>query len=107
MAVGTVVLGALKAVGSWVLSNPNIAFGAVDKVAQIQADKQALDNEERFEAIDEKLNQLGAATLELDQKIDTEIETLRKQLRTLKILVLTMGITLFVGVIVALVLAIL
>ena len=107
MGAGTVVLGALKAVGSWVLSNPDVALGAVDKVTKIQANKKADNVEEHLQIVDEKLNQLGAATLELEQKIDTEIEVLRKQIRLMKIVGLIMGVVLCIAVITAILLAVL
>ncbi len=113
MGAGAVVLGALKAVGSWVLNNPYIAMDAVDKVAKIKSDKKAETNEEHLLIIDEKLNQLGAAALELDQKIDievsqvhTELETMRKQMRTMKIIMSVMGAVLGVAVVAAILLAI-
>ena len=99
MGASAIVLGALKVVGSWVLSNPNIALDAVDKVAKIQADKKMVNNEDHFKIVDEKLNQLGAAALELDQKIDSEMALIRKQLHTMKILLSVMGAVLIVAVI--------
>ena len=100
------VLGALKIVGSWVLNNPHIAMDAVDKVAKIKADMKSKTVEECLQTVDEKLNQLGAAALELDQKIDlevekvdTELKALRKQLRTIKIIMAVMGSVLGVAVI--------
>ena len=114
MGAGAVVLGALKAAGSWVLNNPYIAMDAVDKVAKIQLDKKTASKEEHLQIVDEKLNQLGAAALELDQKIDvevgqvhTELETIRKQIRTMKIIMSVMGTVLCVAVVAAILLAIL
>lgn len=100
MAAGTVFLGALKAVGAWVLSNPHIALNAVDKVAKIQSDKKTANTEEQFQIVDEKLNQVGAAALELEERITTgflqtnsELEALRKETRTLKKALYIMGAT--------------
>ena len=101
LQAGSIIIGALKAVGGWVLSNPNIALEAVDKVVKSKEDKERLQNAE------EKINQLGAAALELDQKIDTELESLRKQIRTMKITMIAAGAVLAVAVIAALLLAIL
>ena len=106
MKVGKFVLNALKVVGKWGLENHDVALDAVDKVAKIQAGKKVASNEEHLQIVDEKLNQLGAATLELDQKIDfeaaqvrTELKTMRKQMRTMKIIRLVMGAALGVAVI--------
>ena len=98
------ILGALKAVGNWVMKNPNIAFDAVDRVVKIQDGKKIISTEEHLQSVEEKVNQLGAAALELDQKIDNETASLRnelsiayKQLRTIKIIlsavVAVLGIT--------------
>ena len=106
MGAGAIVLGALKVVGSWVLSNPNIALDAVDRVAKIQADKKNINNEEHLKIVDEKLNQLGAAALELDQKIDAENALINKQLRTMKIMLCVMGAALIAMVIAVILLAI-
>lgn len=105
MGAGAVVLGALKTVGSWVLSNPNIALDAVDKVAKIQADKKSLNNEEFAQVVDEKLNQLGAAALELEQKIDEEVSQVYKQMRTMKIILSIMGVVLGMAIITIVILA--
>lgn len=105
MGAGAVVLGALKTVGSWVLSNPNIALDAVDKVAKIQADKKSLNNEEFVQVVDEKLNQLGAAALELEQKIDTEVDQIYKEMRTMKIILSIMGAVLGIAIITIVILA--
>ena len=93
-----VILGALKAVGAWVLSNPQIALDAVDKVSKIHADKKASSQEETLRIVDEKLHQVGAATLELEDKIDTEVvgiqnelNALRKEIRTLKTILYIVG----------------
>ncbi len=113
MGAGTLVLTALKAVGSWVLNNPSIALDAVDKVAKIQADKKAINIEEHLQVVDEKVNQLGAAALELDQKIDNETTFLRnelhavcKQMRTMKIVLSVVGAVLGAAIISIILLAI-
>ena len=107
MGAGAVVLGALKIVGQWALKNPNLALGAVDAIAKIQAEKKSMSNEEHLQIVDEKLNQVGAATLELDQKIDTEIALVYKQLRTLKIMTSIIGALLGIAVVAIILLAIL
>lgn len=114
IGASSIVLGALKKVGSWVLSNPNIALNAVDKVVKIQTDKKSINIEERIQVVEEKVNQVGAATLELDLKIDNEITSLhneliiaRKQIRTLKIMMLCIGTLLCAGVIASVLIAVL
>lgn len=114
MSAGAIVLGALKAVGNWVLSNPNIALDAVDRVAKIQGDKKIVSTEEHLQSVEEKVNQLGAAALELDQKIDNETSLLRnelsvvyKQLRTMKIVLSAVVVVLGIAVVSLILLAIL
>jgi hypothetical protein len=92
MGAGAIVLNALKAVGKWVAQNPTIVMDAADKVMKLKPE--------------DKVNQLGAAVLELDQKIDTEMVLVRKQLRTIKIILFGMGITLVAAIIAIIILAI-
>ena len=92
MGAGAIVLSALKVVGKWVSQNPTIVMDAADKVMKLKPE--------------DKVNQLGAAVLELDQKIDTEMHLIRKQLRALKIIILGMGITLVAAIIAIIILAI-
>lgn len=106
MGAGEAILGALKVVGEWVLNNPNVALGAVDTIAKLQADKKSLSTKEQLMIVEEKVNQLGAAAMELDQKIDTEVATLRKQMRTLKIMLLVTSAVLCAAVITAILLAV-
>lgn len=99
MGAGAVVLSALKTVGSWVLKNPAVVVDTVDEVAKIQANKKAESNEEHLQIVDEKLEQLGEAALELDKKIDTEMAVLHKQIHTIRIMLLVMGAILGVSII--------
>ena len=87
MGAGAIVLTALTAVGKWVAQNPVIVMDAADKAIKLKPEN--------------KVNQLGAAVIELDQKIDTEIDLVRKQLRTMKIILSVMG-----GILVAAIIAI-
>ena len=91
MGAGTVVLNALKSVGKWVALNPGIVKDAADKVINLKTD--------------DKVNQLGAAVLELDQKINSEIVYVRKQLRAMKIILSVMSVVL-VAVVIAIILLI-
>ena len=98
MSAGVFVWKALKAVGNWVIENPNLVY---DKIAKIPSDKKSLDNKEYLQTIDAKVNQLGAAVMELDQKTEIEVLALRKQIRAMKIALLIMGVVLSTAVIIA------
>lgn len=99
MGTGATVLKALKMVGNWVQSNHVLALGVADKVVKFQADKKIDIIEDHLQTVDEKLNQLGEAALELDQKIDTEIELLKNQVHTMKIMLSVVGGVLGVAVV--------
>lgn len=104
MGAGTVLM-ALKAIGDWVIRNPTVIVGTVDKITKIQAEKKMINNEEHLKIVDEKLNQLGVVALELDQKVDAEMTFVRKQLHIMKIMLCVMGGTLSVAVVVIILLA--
>lgn len=101
------VLRALKSVGEWVTANSGLVLGAVDGVAKLTENKKAASLDERLQEVEEKVNQLGEAALEINQKIDTELEALRKQMRTMKIMMIAMGAALAVVAVVAIILAVL
>ena len=102
MGAGALVIGALAKVGGWVLSNPDIALGAVDKVTKLKAGK---NYEEQLQSADEKINQLGAAALELEEKINGEVSQLHKELRTMKIALSVMGAVLGAAIVAIILLA--
>ena len=111
MSAGVFVWKALKAVGNWVIENPNLVY---DKIAKIPSDKKSLDDKEYLQTIDAKVNQLGAAALELEEKINNENEQLRNdlaaltnQLQTTKKIVSIMGVVLGAAIIAIALLAIL
>ena len=106
MTTGAMIWTALKAVGAWVLSNPDVAKDAVEKVSSLRTKKKKMSDEELLQLVDEKVGQLGAAALELDQKIDIEVEALRKEMRTLKTMLTVMGAVLCAAVIAIVLLAI-
>ena len=113
MGAGAIVISALKAVGTWVLSNPNIALDAVDKVAKIQQEKKSISYDEQLQIADEEINQLGAAALELEEKIDNEIgqlhnelENVHNQLQAMKKIISIMGIIIGAAIIAITLLAI-
>ena len=91
MGAGAIVLSALMAVGKWVAQNPTIVMDAADKAIKLKPE--------------DKVNQLGAAVVELDQKLDTEMAFVRKQLHTMKIILSVMGVALVVAVIMIVLLA--
>ena len=92
MGTGAMVLSALKVVGKWVVQNPSVMLDAADIVKKLKPE--------------DKVNQLGAAVLELDQKITLEMGLVRKQLRTMKIVLSIMGVALVAALIAIVLLAI-
>lgn len=93
------VLSALKIVGKWVANNPTALVDVVDTA------KKLLPKD--------KVGVLSAAVVELEQKTDentalinTELETIRNQMRTMKRMLTIMGAVLGVAVIAIILLAI-
>jgi hypothetical protein len=113
MGAGAIVISALKAVGTWVLNNPNIALDAVDKVAKIQQEKKSISYDEQLQIADDRINQLGAAALELEEKIDSEVgqlrnelENVQKQMQAMKNMLCIMGAVVGASIIAIVLLAI-
>ena len=75
------ILGILGKIGSWAISHPGDIVGAVSTVANLVPSKK---KQAEQLAMDEKLQQLGEAALELNQKIDTEITQVREEMDTLR-----------------------
>lgn len=92
MGKGNFVISALKIVGNWVAQNPTIVMNAADKVVKLKPE--------------DKVNQLGAAVLELDKKIDDELVLVHKQLHIMKIILSVMFIVLTVLLIIIILLSI-
>lgn len=92
MKTGTVVINALKSVGKWVVENPSLVIDTADKIIKLKPE--------------DKVNQLGTAVLELDQKINSEMILVHKQLRTMKIIISVMSAALAITVIAVILLAI-
>ena len=92
MKTGTVVINALKSVGKWVVENPSLVIDTADKIIKLKPE--------------DKVNQLGTAVLELDQKINSEMILVHKQLRTMKIIISVMSVALAITVIAVILLAI-
>ena len=106
MTTGAIILGAVAAVAAWVKENPDFTKNVVNGITSLRSKKKKMSDEELLQLVDEKVGQLGAATLELDQKIDIEVEALRKEMRTLKTMLLVMGAILCAAVIAIVLLAI-
>ena len=85
MSVGINVITALKAVGKWVVQNQDIVIDAADKVMKFKTE--------------DKVEQLGAAVLELEKKIDMEMDAVNKQLRDMKIVLSIVTVLLIVAII--------
>ena len=73
MIEGKAVVSALKLIGNWFAKNPDLALGAVDIAAKLPFGKKAANIEEQVHVIDAKATQVGAAVLELKDKVDNEI----------------------------------
>lgn len=108
------ILGALQAVTGWVKANPEITMGVVNTVTKIKADLKTASIEDQLQIVDEKLNQVGAAALELEQKIElevveinNEIETLRKEMKIFKKIISILAAVLGAAIIAIILLAIL
>lgn len=86
------VWDAVKAVGVWVANNPELMANAFKLLKPKTEDK---------------VNQLGAAVVEIDQKFTAEVETLHKEIRTLKIMLYTLAGILGAAIIAIILLAIL
>ena len=106
MGIVTGIVTALKTVGGLALKYHGVALGAVDTLTKIRADWKSLNNEERFQVVDERLNQLDEAALELDRKIDTQLEAVYKQLRAMKIMLYVLAALLGIAVVAIILLAI-
>ena len=85
MGAGTFVVSAIKGLTKWVVTNPDVIKVAADKIITLKSE--------------DKINQLGEAVLELEDKFNTEIALVNKQLRIMKILLLVMGVILMAAVI--------
>lgn len=85
MGTGNFVVSAIKGITKWVVTNPEVIKVAADKIKNFKPD--------------DKINQLGVAVLELEDKVNTEMALVHKQLRTMKILLSVMGVVLIAAVI--------
>lgn len=100
MAIGAAaVWNALKLVGEWALSNSGTMMGIAERISTLRASK---DKDEYIATMDEKIDQLGTATVELDEKLTLmreELEAARKEAEMLKKILLAMGIVLGLAVV--------
>ena len=93
------VLQALMIVAGWVFEHRE---DLLEPLLHKKASK-----EERLQDAEKKLIQVGAATLELNQKIDAEVDALRKEIRTMKLALIVIGATLIASIIAIILLTIL
>ena len=105
MVAGKVVIDALISIGKWVAKNPDILKDAADKVVNLKPNKKTKDTVEP--TVDDKLNQLGEAVLEINQKFDIETSRLSKELRAMKIALSIVGALLGAAIVAIVFLAIL
>ena len=105
MVPGKAVIDALISIGKWVAKNPVIIKDAADAVVKLKPNKNHQDTIEP--SVDDKLNQLGEAVLEIDQKFNSEITKLSKDLRIMKSLISVFGGLLSVAIIAIILIAIL
>ena len=113
MKAKKIVSGALKVAGKWLLENQNVALDTVNKFAKKYIDTKAEIYDESTATTEEKVDLLGAATLELDRKIDLradriqkELSEVHKQVRILKFSLSVMAVVLGVAVIGLIILAV-
>ena len=97
MLPGKTVVDVLISIGKWVAKNPVIIKDAADAVVKLKPSKNSKDAMEP--SVDDKLNQLGEAVLEIDEKFNSEIIKLNKDLHIMKILLSIIGGLLSVAII--------
>lgn len=119
MSAGKVVVDTLVAIGKWVAKNPTVIKDTADIVVKLKPAKEP--KEIAGPTIDDKLDQLGNAALEMNQKFDDEIaalnnevnciknelNTTRDQLQAQKKLLLLLGVGLVLSIVTSVVMAIL
>ena len=81
MAVGTVLINALKGIGLWAAEHPTDVLDAVNGIAKLGAKNP---KKKPIDVLDERVQQLGEATLGLDQKINNEIAQVKSELEALR-----------------------
>ena len=113
MKAKKIVSGALKVAGKWLLENQNVALDTVNKFAKKYIDTKMEPYDDSTATVEEKVDLLGAATLELDRKIDLqadriqkELSEVRKQVRTLKVALSVLAVVLGAAIIAIIVLAV-
>ena len=87
------VLSALKLVAKWLAEHPSVVLDFADQAKKLMPTKE------------DKINVLSAAVLELEQHTNEEFEAVRKQMRTMKIMLTVMGTVLGAAVIAIILLA--
>ena len=105
MVVGKAVKDVLLSIGKWVANNPAVIKDTANMVVKLKPNKNPKETTEP--TVDDKLNQLGEAVLEINQKFDTEISRLSKELRIMKTLLCIIGGLLGVAIVAIVLLAVL
>ena len=105
MVAGKAVIDVLISIGKWVAKNPVIIKDAADAVVKLKPSKNSKDTTEP--SVDDKLNQLGEAVLEINQKFNSEITKLNNDLRIMKIWLSVIGGLLSVAIIAIILIAVL
>ena len=105
MGAGKVVVDVLLSIGKWVVKNPSIIKDTADAVVRLKPSKDSKDVAEP--TVEDKLNQLGEAVIEINQKVDTEINKLSKELKTIKTALFLMAGLLGISIVAIVLLAVL
>ena len=83
----------------WVGTGTGLAMDLVERVSKLKSSK---DKDEYIATMDEKIDQLGTATVKLDEKtacMQEQLDATRKEVQVLKKIILGMGIALGVAII--------
>lgn len=80
--VGKVIIDALKGIGLWAVAHPGETLDAVSGIAKLGVKNP---KKKPIDVLDERVQQLGEATLGLDQKINSEIAQVKTELETLRL----------------------
>ena len=84
---------------NWVGLGTDLAMGLAERVTKLKTSK---DKDEYIATMDEKIDQLGTATVELDEKLTLlreELNAARNEVQILKKILLAMGIVLGIAIV--------
>lgn len=99
------ILSALGLIENWAKSDQNALWEAQNTLRELH-NKNEITLEEHLKLIDEKLNLVGAATLHNDKSIFAVLDSLEKEIRTMKRRLSIMRVVLVIAVIAIILLAI-